>query len=235
MDVASVHARTDLRGKARAPPGTRRAGRISSETRAEREGARDVGVARRLGVKSGTGRGHHVVAGDRPRAGVVADRRLRAVGDNHLLGEGAVGEEHRLDSSLQELAVSGSPSTASPSPDGVARGQLARGRDTGLNPLRSADPRELVGVLAAAAVVEETLVDDELDTTRPQCVRDPDGEAAGTNRQLDPRPRAMRRASSSSYSWVGRPLRLSSSDPNSSSAARPARDRGPRPASPPSS
>ena len=132
--------------------------------------------------------------------------------------------------SFRSSHVSGSPSTASPSPDGVARrsssravatpasaasalggSPRARGRSCGGGGRRRDPGRRRAGRHPPAV--------------RPRSRRG----SRGDRRRPIPRPRAMRRASSSSYSWVGgrsvspRPIRTPPS------AARPARDRGPRP------
>ena len=54
------------------------------------ERPRQVRVARRLEVDGEQVEDEDVVRADRARAHVVADRRLRAVGDDHLLGQRAV-------------------------------------------------------------------------------------------------------------------------------------------------
>ena len=157
---------------------------------ADDERPRDVRVAGRLEVDREEVEKDDVVRADRPRAHVVPDRGLRAVRDDHLLGERAVREERRLDALLQELARERLAVEVEAAVRALRAGEeLARGRDACLGGLLcSPDPRELVAGLPAPAVVEEPLVDGELDPRGAQRVRMPEREPAGHRRLLEPEP-----------------------------------------------
>ena len=120
----------------------------------------------------------------------MPDRGLRAVGDDHLVGHGAVREELRLDPLLQQLAgerLAVHRETAVRAL-GAAQ-QLARDRDARLRRLLgAANAGELVRALRPSPVVEELLVDGQLDAVRPQRVRDPEREAPGDDRLRDTEP-----------------------------------------------
>ena len=105
VDVAALHARLD--------GGDRKVERLLREPvvlaqlvgrGAERERAREVRVAGRLAVAREEVEEDDVVGGDRAGAAVVADRGLRAVRDDELLGGGAVLAERALDLELDPLA-----------------------------------------------------------------------------------------------------------------------------------
>ena len=128
----------------------------------------------------------------------MADRGLRAVRDDELLGRGAVLAERALDLQLdplagERLAVEGERAVRA---RGAAQ-QLDADRDPCLDgPAGAADPGELVLVLDAAALVEEALVGGELDPVRAQEVGVAEREAGRRDCALEPELRHACRFSS---------------------------------------
>ena len=114
----------------------------------------------------------------------MADRGLRAVRDDELLGGGAVLAEGPLDLELDPLA--GERLTVErerPVRAGRGAQQLDADGDTGLDGAAgAADPGQLVLVLDPAALVEEALVGGELDPVRAQVVGVAEREAGGRGR-----------------------------------------------------
>ena len=168
--------------------------RSSSERRADREGAREVGEAGGLAVAREEVEQDDVVRGDRARAAVVPGRRLRAVRDDELLGGGAVLAEHPLDLELdplagERLAVEDEHAVAAVGAAQHVDADLLAGLDRAAG---AADPLELDARLDAPALVEEGLVCLELDAVRAQEVGVTEREG-GRGRPRARRPSAGRR------------------------------------------
>jgi hypothetical protein len=131
------------------------------------EAARHVGPAARLTVARPDVDDHDLALADRPVAGLVADRRLRPVGDDHVVGKVApVLVADRLHGLADRLAA-GSALVDHPRADGH---RLVGG------PLRAADALDLRLGLHAPLGDEHLGVDEQLDPVRPQVVGEADGE-----------------------------------------------------------
>ena len=130
----------------------------------------------------------------------MADRCLRAVGDDELLGGRAVLAECALHGKLdalacERLAVEGEHAVR---PVGALQ-QIQTGGHPGLDRATgAADTRELVLGLHAPALVEERLVRGQLDAVRAEVVGDPEWEARGVMAPSSPSRRQAARWSSSS-------------------------------------
>jgi carboxypeptidase Taq len=189
VDSAPVRTRLDLRDREleRLPTETVPLSNLVRDV-ADRERTREIRIAGGFKVDREEIEQDDVVRGDLAGARVVADRRLRPVGDDHLLGERPMREEHGLDALLHELARQ---RLAVDRQDAVravgAAKEIARDPDTCLGSLlRTPDPCELVLVLPPAAVVEELLVDRQLDARFSQRVTDPEREVPRDRRGVDP-------------------------------------------------
>ena len=148
--------------------------------RAERERPREVGVAadsRSRGKRSKRTTSSEAIGPEPPSW----PRRLRAVRDDELLRGRPVLAEGALDLELDPLA--GERLAGERERPVRARGaaqQLDADGDSRLDGATgSSDPRQLVLVLDAAALVEEALVGGQLDSVRAQMVPCPSGKPAG--------------------------------------------------------
>src|ERR671910_1232856 len=157
---------------------------------ADTERAGHVGVAAGLAVAREEVEHDRLAGRGRAGAEVVAERRLRAVGDDHLVGDEAMRVEDVGDPRLDELAgqrlsVDGQLTVGRL---GAAE-EVARGVHRRFGPsLRLADPGDLGLVLRAATLVEERAVRSDLHAVLAQRVGQLGRERVRDDRVLDVEP-----------------------------------------------
>ena len=189
VDSAPVHTGLDLRDR-ELERLTTQAVPLPNLVRdvADHERARQIRIAGGLEVDREEVEQDDVVRGDLAGPHVVADRRLRPVRDDHLLGQRPMREEHGLNALLQELA----PQRLSADRKAAVRAlrtakEIARDPDPCLGSLlRTPDPCELLLVLPPPAIVEELLVDRQLDVRSSQRITDPERKVPRDRRRVDP-------------------------------------------------
>ena len=148
----------------------------------------------------------------------MADGGLRAVRDDELVREGAVGGERLLDRELDPLAGELLAVQHQAAVLALGRAEQLAGRVHRRlgRALGAADPGELRVVLHAPAADEVLPVGRDLDPVRPQVVGDREREGRGNDRLLDAEPPHRPQDHLELDLFTREPLRESSSMPNSS-------------------